>query len=126
MQGGTEERATSFAQQHGKKNKGKFCYVCGDPDHTSPICPDKDKIPRKDWYVTKAHSHMQQLEQADEDPGSDDESAPAQAERRSETTPRRGRSATPRRGVLNNFQRHANTAFQGFLLGAPSRQMKVL
>ena len=59
---------------------------------------------------------MQQLEQADEDPGSDEESAPAQAERRSET-PRRGRSATPRRGVLNNFQCHANTAFQGFIGG---------
>ena len=50
-QGGTEEKVTSFAQ-HGKKSK-RFCYVCGKDDHTSPICADKDKIPRSEWYVNK-------------------------------------------------------------------------
>ena len=45
-QGGTEEKVTSFAQ-HGKKTK-RFCYVCGKDNHTSPICADKDKIPRSE------------------------------------------------------------------------------
>ena len=120
--GGTEEKVTSFAH-HGKKTK-QFCYVCGKDDHTSPICADKDKIPRSEWYVNKAHSHMQHSEQADGETEENEESAPAQAERRS-GTPSRGRSATPRRGALNQFQRHANTAFQGFI-GAPSWKMKHL
>ena len=113
-QGGTEEKVTSFAQ-HGKKTK-RFCYVCGKDDHTSPICADKDKIPRSEWHVNKAHSHMQHSEQADGETGENEESAPAQTERRS-GTPSRGRSATPRRGALNQFQHHANTAFQGFIGG---------
>ena len=72
-QGGTEEKVTNFVQ-HGKKTKW-FCYVCGKEDHTSPICSQKDKIPRSDWYVNKAHSHLQHSEGADGETKENEESA---------------------------------------------------
>ncbi len=49
-EGATE---TSFAQ-------GKIvCYCCGKSDHKSPDCPDKDKIPKDQWFMNKAGTAYQ-------------------------------------------------------------------
>jgi hypothetical protein len=42
----------SFAQIEGK------CYCCGKPGHRSPDCHKKDKIPKEEWVINKAQSHM--------------------------------------------------------------------
>ena len=57
------EGATSFAQAD------KFCYVCGKPDHIAPNCPKKSSTTKNDWYINKAHQHMQN----DNDGNSNDE-----------------------------------------------------
>ena len=44
---------TSFAQRK------ILCYCCGAEGHTSPTCPDRNKIPRDKWAVNKAVQHMQ-------------------------------------------------------------------
>ena len=49
-EGGNE---TSFAQ-----NK-IVCYCCGKEDHKSPDCPDKDKIPKDQWFINKAGTAYQ-------------------------------------------------------------------
>ena len=51
----TTKSETSFAQN----SKDKICYCCGKKGHMSPECPDKNKIEKKDWYVTRAALHMQ-------------------------------------------------------------------
>ena len=39
------------------------CYCCGKKGHTSNDCPDKNTIPRSEWYVRRAVQHFQ------DDPG---------------------------------------------------------
>jgi hypothetical protein len=46
----------SFAQ--GSKEK-MTCYCCGKKGHAAPECPDKNKIPKEQWHVNKAMSHLQ-------------------------------------------------------------------
>jgi hypothetical protein len=49
----------SLAQLEGR------CYCCGKPDHRSPDCQEKDKIPRKEWAINKVEaSHFQVSENA--------------------------------------------------------------
>lgn len=43
----------SFAMLEGK------CYCCGKPNHKSPECRMKDKIPKEEWAINKAKSKEQ-------------------------------------------------------------------
>ena len=49
---------TSFAQQR----PNAFCFVCGNPNHTSNNCPQKG-IPQSEWHVTKLHQEKLLLAQ---------------------------------------------------------------
>ena len=40
----------SFAMMEGK------CYCCGKPNHKSPACRFKDKIPKEEWAINKAQN----------------------------------------------------------------------
>jgi hypothetical protein len=44
----TVSNTTSFAQ------KDVICHICGKKGHVKPKCPDANKIPKADWYITKA------------------------------------------------------------------------
>jgi hypothetical protein len=36
------------------------CYCCGKKGHAAPECRDKDKIPRKKWFLNRAMSNLQE------------------------------------------------------------------
>ena len=44
-----EGTSMSFAQH----NKDLRCFCCGKSDHLLPDCPDKEKIPRSKWAMSK-------------------------------------------------------------------------
>ena len=44
---------TSFAQCE------QCCYVCGDPGHLQPDCPQHYTKPRQEWYVNRALQNLQ-------------------------------------------------------------------
>ena len=41
------------------------CYCCGEEGHGSNNCPNKDKIPRSDWYVNKVMTNLQNDQRTD-------------------------------------------------------------
>jgi hypothetical protein len=43
------------------------CYCCGKKGHAVPECRDIDKIPRKEWFINRAMSNMQDSGEADDD-----------------------------------------------------------
>ena len=47
---------TSFAQR-GYKG-GRRCFRCGDTQHMSPDCPNKDKVPSGQWYRETGSEHF--------------------------------------------------------------------
>jgi hypothetical protein len=56
-----ETNATSFAQG----GKDKTCYCCGKIGHLSPECPDKNKIKKDEWHITKqAMQYYQDVDEA--------------------------------------------------------------
>ena len=54
----SDKNESSFAQ---KDAKTPVCYICGKVGHKLTKCPDKDKIAKKDWAITKmsAQAHSQ-------------------------------------------------------------------
>ena len=54
QQNSTDETpVSSFAQ------RTTYCYCCGDPNHLSHDCPEKNKRPKSEWFVNQAMSNAQ-------------------------------------------------------------------
>ena len=106
---------TSFAQR-----REATCYCCGRTGHTVPYCPDKDKIPRSEWHVNKAMSHMQN-EQTDNDDTNDDDASNGSDDNQSVQSTRSASSRNRRSGTTrtshNQCRSRGRTSwFNGFMM----------
>jgi len=61
--------SASFAQ-----GKGRFCYCCGDPEHTAPNCPERMSTPKEEWFIRKRKGvrGVQHYQSEDESEGDGD------------------------------------------------------
>ena len=50
----TEANGQSHAQR--ESNNDIVCFCCGKPGHKVPQCPDKEKIPRNEWFIKRVQA----------------------------------------------------------------------
>ena len=62
--GDNDHNPTSFAQQQARD---VTCYCCGKKGHTSNKCSKRETIPKSEWHVNRAMSHMQNDMEDDDD-----------------------------------------------------------
>ena len=115
-----EDGGTSFMQKKTTKFKDLICHCCGKKGHIAPKCPERDTIPRDQWYKERVfQQHIEDrfsddTSHAPSEADSDDESVASTATNQSTTSTntqssRRSRSrssrrATTRTGVFSGFQ----------------------
>ena len=113
-----EARAgTSFAQRNG--GSGTFvCYCCGQQGHSSNTCPDKDRIPKPQWWIKQ---QLQAWQNANQESERDD--ASVQSNRSNRTTSSSNRRSEPSNNRNQDSERPPHWAL--FMLDDDTKSSEV-
>jgi len=101
----------NFAQRDSSK---LTCYCCGKKGHSSPNCPDKDKIPRDQWYVNRVLNASQYHDDYDSGDESEDTDYSQSEDDRSISSSNRRSGRTNDRNTNRDRSRSRSTARTGF------------